>query len=413
MRDAVVVQLRVGPPGAEAVRFDQKERLLQLTYSDEETKVDKLELMIDNHDGAHIDSPLWRKGNLVEVSWGYPGWMSQTRELVIEKVSGRHPLKVEAHDKGTLMHRRRRCREWTNVRRSDVAVIIATENGYTGSRQFIEDTKVVMPQITQAGWTDSVMLRRMAAREGFTWFVDFDGFHFHERQVNQKPAYLLRYQDGGEIINWYPESDITADRPGRIKVSGIDPLTKREFEVVADNATVKRTVLAPILGTVGPGDGADAGDPMLDGLAVEYSVPNFGVTAEEAERWAAQIFKVISLKSVELNVSARGIPDLLAKSVVRIEQIGPTLSGNYYVKNIKHKPYPPPYTMVMKVARDGHTRVDDGTVLVAGQGNGVRSSGAVNNQGASETLMVPVTVKNPDTGASEVIYKSGGRQITV
>jgi hypothetical protein len=125
--------------------------------------------------------PVWKKGNLLEVSWGYPGDMAPTRQVVIQKVTGFQVLSIEGHATSVLMNKVARCRTFENVRRSDVVLKIAQDNGYGPAQQDIESTEHLLPVITQARMTDAQLLRRLADREGFELYVDFDGLHFHRQ----------------------------------------------------------------------------------------------------------------------------------------------------------------------------------------------------------------------------------------
>src|SRR5262249_25618928 len=63
--------VKVQPEGSTGARVDLSAKVLSLVYEDCEGKADKLVLTVDNWDLANFDDPVWRKGNLLEVSWGY------------------------------------------------------------------------------------------------------------------------------------------------------------------------------------------------------------------------------------------------------------------------------------------------------------------------------------------------------
>jgi len=75
----------VVPEGSTEERVDLSERVLSFVFEDSEKKADKLVLTVDNWDLKNFDDPVWKKGNILEVSWGYPGDMAPTREVVIQK----------------------------------------------------------------------------------------------------------------------------------------------------------------------------------------------------------------------------------------------------------------------------------------------------------------------------------------
>src|SRR5260370_35316566 len=46
---------------------------------------------------------------------------------------------------------------------------------------------------------DALLLRHLAAREGFEFFVDFDGLHFPQRRVGQRPVRRLKWDHAPEV----------------------------------------------------------------------------------------------------------------------------------------------------------------------------------------------------------------------
>jgi phage protein D len=241
----VFVQVTDGRGNSERIT-DQSHRIQSFTFTDSDKKADKISLRVDNFDLSNFDDQLWKHGNLLRVSWGYPGNLSPPRECVIDKVSGGTSLNVEAHAKSVLLDRVVKSRVFENVKRSDVARQIAQENGYAGQFLHIEDTEICMPCITQAKMTDARFLTRLAHQEGFTFFVDFDGFHFHERKLDQRPyrKYVYYTDNRGDILSLSMEHNISA-RYGRSSVKGRDPLTRENVEEVADNKTdTDRAVLS-------------------------------------------------------------------------------------------------------------------------------------------------------------------------
>ena len=123
--------VKVAQEGAGAERVDLSERVLAFAFEDSEKKADKLVLTVDNWDLKNFDDPVWKKGNLLEVSWGYPGEMAPAREVVIQKVTGFQTLNVEGHAKSVLMNKVARCRTFENQKRSDVVRQIASDGQVT------------------------------------------------------------------------------------------------------------------------------------------------------------------------------------------------------------------------------------------------------------------------------------------
>jgi hypothetical protein len=257
-RTEPVFFVKVKPEGGGDERVDLSERVLSFVFEDSEKKADKLVLTVDNWDLSNFDDPVWKKGNLLEVAWGYPGEMAPARECVIQKVTGFQQLSVEAHAKSVLMNKLAKCRTFENKKRSDVAREVAEENGYGGQLQDIEDTGEVLPLITQARMTDAQFLRQLATREGFEFYVDFDGLHFHRRRLDQRPVRVFRWYTApevGEVLAVNIENDVTA-KPGAVSVRGRDPFTRRDIDERGSNATTTRDSLAPVIELVDPETGS-------------------------------------------------------------------------------------------------------------------------------------------------------------
>ena len=78
-RTEPVFYVKVAPEGEGAERVDLSHKVLSFVFEDSEKKADKLLLTVDNWDLKNFDDPVWRKGNILEVSWGYPGDMAPAR----------------------------------------------------------------------------------------------------------------------------------------------------------------------------------------------------------------------------------------------------------------------------------------------------------------------------------------------
>lgn len=392
--DAVGLSVRVAAKDGAFKPVPQTHRIAKVEFTDDESKADKLAIDVDNSDLYHLDSPIWREGNIVKLSWGTGGFYAPDRDCKIDKVSGGTVLHVEAKGGEMSINKIFRMRRFENVKRSDIAKTVASEMGFSSQQMFVQDTGEVLEQVTQARQTDAMFLMSLARREGFDWFIDFDGFHFHERQLQQKPQLVLRYRsgdrDGSDIISFNFEKGVAATAPGSIKVVGRDPLTKEDYEFIADNDSVGRHSLAGSILAVGPDDAAKHGEPLAAVNATQLVVPSSESTRASAERFARGLYKRVQLSAVQLDVTARGVPCLLAKSTVKVEGLGPTLSGIYHIKSIAHKIRPSPYTMALKLARDGMTMtVSIGDQPLPGQGQGVSSAGTVNTALAQPVTTLP------------------------
>ena len=352
----------IKPTGSNTVRLNLGERLLSLEYEDHERKADQLKLVLQNEDLVHFDDPILRKGNRVLVSWGYPGNFSPPREVVITKIEGFRQLTVEALDKGILLNKFSRSECFENVTRAEVAQIIAERNGFGADQQFIQETGIVYPTIAQARLTDAQMMRRLARKEGYEFFIDFDGFHFHERVLEQAPIRSFVYYNAIDnptgILDISINNDVYA-KPGRIRTKAIDPDTKQVVEGVGDNDTTSRK---------GTGEKAElflTRDVASDvGLQLEIRQVDAGDWSRPAavqgetgradvKRDADKRYRRAAQTSVEMMLSVIGDPSLIAKTVIRVEGVGKRLTGNYYVRSANHNVKVQGYTTTLDLISDG------------------------------------------------------------
>lgn len=356
-RSAPQFLIAVRPPKADYVVRQVESRVTGFSFEDTEAKADKLVLSIDNYDLSQLDSPLWQPGNIVEFSFGYPGAMSPTREMKIQTVKGFNPLQVEALGDETVFNRRMDTRaSWENVKRSDVVKQIVAAYGFTAERVHITDTKLIIDRITQGGMTDLQLIKSLAYREGFEFYVDFDGVHFHPRNLGQKPIREFTYftDRTGDIISVSVEDHRVPGNAGKVTVAGRDPMNKETFKVSADDKSTPRTVLAAERTRYTPDDTKDprATADLSPALASEFVLETAETTEAAALRHAQGRFQKLDMRSVQITLQVLGDPLVLAKSILRINGLGARFSGLYYVLSAKHD-LGAGYVTTLKLRREG------------------------------------------------------------
>jgi len=392
------VLLRVKVDGGDE-RVSLGDRLIGFTFEDSDNKTDKASIQIDNWDLFFFESPLIVKGALLEVSWGYPDRMSPVRELVVRKVKGFTTLQIEAHAKSVLMNREQKCRVFENVTRADVARQIAEENGFSGSFAEVEDTEEVFECINQAGETDARLLTRLARREGFRFWVDQTGFHWHSRRFDQPPARVYRYYtdpNQGDILSVGLENDVLS-KPGRVRVRGRNPRTRSPVDVAGSDAETQRDSLGEVIEIVDP----ETGTTTLDRRNATASVRSSAASSEgRAQREANARFRTSSRKTVELKLQVVGDPEQLAKTIVEVQGISQLLSGKYYVKNVKHVLSSSGYTMDLDCLKDATGRL-------ARRVERARQSAGRPNRASrrSRDELRQVEVVDPESGQTRVEYR--------
>lgn len=333
MKRLPVLLVTVIPEGSDAKRLDLTDRVLHFEYEDCEDKADALKLTVNNYDLSNFDDPVWKKDNLVQVTWGYTDALAPTRTCRIVKVTGFQELSIEAHGMEVALNGRVRSALFENMKRSDAVRKIAMEAGFRSPEVLhIEDTEVVYPAIQQARLTDAQFIRRLAQKEGFEWFIDFDGFHFHRRDVLQRPLRVIEWRDpsGGqqlEVMSINIENDVTA-KPGQVTVKSHDPEKRFGLDKKVNNDEDKtRGVLAATVEVKGPEESKSGQEDVV--CSVE--------THDRAlKRQAEAKFRKAQQTAVKMSLEMIGDPNLLAKSVVEVRGVGKRLSQRYYVKSVKH-----------------------------------------------------------------------------
>lgn len=395
-RDAPTFYVKSWPKGAgKGEPLDLADSVLEFAYEDSDSKADKLTLKVNNFDLENFDNPIWAKGGVLEVQWGYPGNMSPARECVIQSVKGFQVLTVEALDKGILMNKETRSRTFESMTRSQVVRQIAEEEGYTADRLHIEDTAVVYDHIVQARTTNAQFLKILAGKEGFEFFVDFDGLHWHRKRLGQKPIreFVWYTSQRGDMLDFNVENDVTA-KPAAVTAKGRDPLKKENFEVRADDKSTQREGAAEVLEVIDPRT-ATSHDTIATAAGTAVTSPTTEPNADAAKRAVDGKFRQASITVVQASMKTIGDPSFVAKSMVRISGIR-SLSGNYYVSSVKHTiSQGGSYVCDAKVKRDGRSSTPKTADKVA------PSNAATNNQPA-----------RADDGSLEPIETIDGRRAT-
>jgi phage protein D len=352
--------VQIEPEGGKAEPIDLSDRVISFEYQDNEKKADRMTIQVDNFTGSAWDEATFKKGNLMRIRWGYPGFMSPERQVVITKATGGIVMTVEAKDRSVLMHRKTEMQTYENLTRSDVVREIAKRNGFGVEAQHIEDTTQTFETIVQPNISDARMLKRLAFKEGFEFFIDHDGLHWHRRDLAQAPTREFRWYNGditeeNAIESYSVENDLTA-KPAKTKLRGRNPRTGKPYEVVGSNADTKRDVLSEIVEI----RDYETGEWKKELRASsEETKPSSEADENVAKKRADGRFRKISQTAVKLTLQVIGDPLVLAKTVVIVSGLGKRLSGRYYVKEVTHS-IADGYPMTLKLITDGsrgHTGV--------------------------------------------------------
>jgi phage protein D len=381
-------------------------RILGFSFEDSDKKADKATLQLDNFDLSLFERTELVNGAVVEVSWGYPGNMAPPRRVVLKKFKGFEVLNFEGQATSVLLNQHAKTRAWKGKTRSEVVRAVAREHGYEGEYLDIEDTSAVIDTINQTGETDARFLRRLAAREGFEFFVDDRGLHWRARNFASPPTHVLTWffdPGRGDVMSISVESDLTR-RVGRVDVRGRDPLTRTTIEANASSDNVDRATLGTIVEVVDPRNGTTSLQQRNATANLQASAAS---NASGAKSESAARFRKAERDTIKLAVQIVGDPTVRAKTVIELRGISSLLSGKYYVNEAKHVIASSGYVVDLKLTRDAGGR-RQGAAANAGQPQGGQPN---RNDAATGGALNPVEVVDPRTGTTRVEFRRNGQPL--
>jgi phage protein D len=346
---------RVNSLVAELVKND----LLSFEFNDHERKIDECKLTIRNTDGALFDNPVFVRGQKFVVAWGWPGRLSPPRRMVVRKVTGGDPLLVILHDTTALLDRKKAGRKKFDAPDSEFVREVAEEYGYSGALLHLEETPdrhdIVQPQTM----TDARFLGALARRNGFIFYIDDTGLHWHSRRWDEPPARTWFYKTDpgqGSIIG---EPEFEADLSqgvSSVRVLAIDPLTKEAVDETVGPSDAEDTSL---------GDEIEDGDPRSGepgkraGRVMREDVRHLGFkTRAEALAEARARYRETAQNRYKLKLSIIGDAQFGAKQLFELWGRSATVDGLWYAKEVTHKIEPGTFTTDIEARKDALREVN-------------------------------------------------------
>lgn len=482
--DAVFFVLVQEEGAAKAERVNLTEQVMSFEYIEDEKKADMCKLTVRNWDLENFDNPIWKQGNRLIVSWGYPGNMSEPRTCTIQKVTGFQELSIEAQGAEVQLNKQTKCRVFRSMTRAEVVKQIAREHGLdipeinkpnrpqnpelstclaklaiakaraaalnslvgplspdqeaelnrltatigiigqledqcrqlrnVKPQSTVEDTEVREETITQARQTDAQFLRRLAEIEGYEFFADVDGLHFHQRQLGKPPrlAFTWYPEDGrGDILKVNVTNDVFAKpetKAGKVTAVSRDPKTKEDTKVEGSDSKTERDKTAPVMELV---DGGQGSVHFKTSVASEDMRPTTQTNKKAAKREVDGVFRKGQARTVELDIDLVGNPRVIAKKIYEIRNISKRLSGLYYFKQVAHK-LSGPYVTSCKAFSDGTQGYADDKAKSLGGSAGSSSTAILDAcfaelQAAKlkQSKLIAFTVKNFPGGVIPAVHR--------
>jgi hypothetical protein len=360
-------------------------RRMKFEFIDHERKIDRAKIHFVNDDRFLLDSPVFRKGTVITVSWGYADRLAPARAMVVTKAGSWNPFVVELKSSAVLMTRDRISYFYQAMTYGEIVTTVAERNGFKGAALFIEETTERM-DVSQVRESDAAFVSRLALKTGRVFYIDPDGFHWEKRGLNTRPIRTIRYGDqiGGksDVVGTPNVKDNLLGLASSVRVATEDENSD------ASDTSVNRDGLARInelaenrdIDTVAAGAGSSAGDINLTGKTFGKGRAGVGGTAVPKQSFgdAQRPERRVAGTEVDYDVDGRpmerakskyllgqelsgkmelsiiGDPLVSAKSVIALEGFSAAYDGPWWVRGATHQISTSGYVTSLDLARDGH-----------------------------------------------------------
>ena len=149
-----------------------------------------------------------------------------------------------------------------------------------------------------------------------------------------------------EMLDFQLDNDVTA-KPGRVKTKGRDPMNRTDVDGDASNESEKdRKVMSRIVEVV------DLETGESKNVRQEDTRPTSEESNDAAQREARGKFRRVQQVAVKATLTVEGDPNILAKMVIAIANIGKRLSQKYYIRKATHT-ITVGYKLKMEIVSDG------------------------------------------------------------
>lgn len=219
--------------------IDFESRLLGFSYENNDRRKDKVRFELDNRDLELFE--WYPPGATAAVRWGYPGNLSPWRVVQFRRITGFTRLTLEANSLEAALDRVERTEAYYGGTHSQIVEGIArTRYGFDGRLLHVEETVIKHDLVNQIAETDAVFLKRLASEEGFVFYVDDTGLHWHSPRYDEPPIRIIEWRGSGQHTPIIEEPRLELDllrHYRRVKKKKHDPNTKGTEEEEVDVTT--------------------------------------------------------------------------------------------------------------------------------------------------------------------------------
>lgn len=308
------------------------QRILSVEIDEEDGKLPKVTVSLQNQDLALIDDDRLTTGKRFSVRWGYLGSLNWGEVSgSVKKVKGFLTRDVVAYGEALAMASQTETRVWSNVRYSDIAREIAARWGLT---PIVAETSAVHEQVAQSNESDFKFLQRLAQKVGYTVESDGEILRFGPKDFGAAPVLALVYRGrDGSILTFDPVEEEVGE-PGEVRVVAMDPQEKRVIVAQADNESTEREAAGPVYFSAETG--AEVAVSPVD-PEVKRQIASVVATVEEAKEQADAEFRKAEESIIKAKAKVIGDPRLRAGKIITIRGVGRRYSGNWRIKKAVHR----------------------------------------------------------------------------
>jgi phage protein D len=371
----------------ETIFISARDRLTRFVVTDNDRKLDKIEMTFIDEDGFFADPANLAHGSVIDVAFGYKGKLSSERRLIVRRlqlqtmqgkastkrrkgfivsIEGQAPGIVGLLDDGLDVE------VFENTRLSAIVRVVAGRLGYHetgkgGSRLEInippEDDIVERVLTKPAAMKMAQFIKYIADRYGFIICTSKKGMYFGIRDYNQRPGQVIDAHNS-TLLSYNLDGDLNLPIPKGLIGSGVQKgsFTQVRFRANADDQAQPSNTDY----TADEGEAAATTQPKATGLV--EAVPGFQqtgalqiatrrpVTVGRAIRkrntvvrdyrpilgGKAQIVRIKKFKQRieklwKLKIRTVGNPEFVAGTVVSLTNFDtPLLNGVWYITEAKH-----------------------------------------------------------------------------
>lgn len=353
------------------------DRVIKLKVTANSKRVAEAEITFWNEDLALLDHPVMQKGTILQISWGYSGYMSKKRKFKVQKVKGSTArvaawgqLKIICYDQTFDFHGRAKSRCFHATKRSSIVRKIAREYGIPVSDQIIGIDQIDLNVDTyfQSNETDAQFIKELAQELDWVFKVQDGILMFAPPSMLslKQPiaSYVYFTDDEGWIKRFEPTTSIAAI-PGSVTVKSRDPKTGKKVQSTATLQNRKKKSLCLYTETR-PGETSGSAiqltakkihrskAPLKAGVVPSSVVVNSpGLTARQAKTEARTRLSKYLRQAVKSRMDVIGDPDLWDSLLVNVENVGKAMSGLHRIQECTHTVDSSGYDVSMKLRREG------------------------------------------------------------